>query len=367
VTNLKINADVCIVGAGPGGALLGYLLAKNNIQTVVLERNTTIDKEFRGEHLNDTGEQILKKHNLFKKVEEQGLLAMERIEYCDHGRAIETIFPSTKGGHLGIHVPQNHLLTVLINEAFGYENYKLMMNTTVNELIQDENGRYIGVKANSNGEEAEVYSSIIIGADGRYSTVRKLAGIPYTKRKHGFEILWAKITAPEGWEPTIRNALIDGEQLALFSQAGGFLQIGWNIKEGTYPTLREQSFEPFINKLIAAFPQLEDSVRQQIKTWNDFIFLPLFSSRVEQWTKDGLILIGDAVHTMTPTGAFGINSSLKDADMLAETIINLPDLKNCTTSDFLLFVESRKQETAMLQKQQIDKELTFKDHFLIKN
>lgn len=359
-----IYSDVCIVGAGPGGALLGYILAKNNISTVVIEKNAKIDKAFRGEHLNETGEHILKKYDLYQLVEELGLLLMKRIEYWDQGAPFKTIFPDSEHGHVGIHVPQNHLLSVLTNEAMKFPNYRLLMNTSVHDLIQDSNGRYTGVKGAMNEEEVEVHASLIIGADGRFSTVRKLAGIPYSIRKHGFDLLWAKIPAPEGWEPTIRNAIVDGMQLALFTQANGFIQIGWNIKEGSYQEIRKSSLEPYIQKLVGQFPQLHDTVGKHIQSWEDIVPLSVFSSNTDEWIKDSLIIIGDAAHTLTPTGAFGINCSLKDADMLAEQIIRLQDLKNCSSMDFQTFQELRKQETDSFQEQQLKKEATFMENFL---
>ena len=61
--------DVCIVGAGPAGALLAYILAAHNISTILVERHENINKEFRGEHLNETGEGILRKYGLFEELE----------------------------------------------------------------------------------------------------------------------------------------------------------------------------------------------------------------------------------------------------------------------------------------------------------
>jgi len=361
---MNIKTDVVIVGAGPGGALLGYLLAKNNISTIVLERNPTIDKEFRGEHINEAGESILKKHNLFHLIQNYGLLFTERIEYWNHGKMAKTIFPSVSQHHFDIHVPQNHLLKVLISEAKQYSNYQLYMNTIVNELIQDETGRYIGVRAKCNGEQIEIRSSLVIAADGRFSTVRKLAGVSVNKRKHGYDLLWAKIPAPSNWEPTIRFAMVDGKQVALFTQEGGYIQIGWNINEGIFSEIRKQSFEPFINKLLTSFPILEEQVRTYIRSWDDFVYLSVFSSTMDHWIKDNsLIFIGDAAHTMSPTGAFGINSSLKDADKLAELIQTI-DLVNPQTGAFQTFEESRKEEVANQQAKQLQMESSFKKNFL---
>ncbi len=99
------KTDVCIVGAGPGGALLAYLLASHNISTILVERHESINKEFRGEHLNEMGEAILKKYNLFEELEKIGLLRMSRVEYWNNGKVIKEILPDEKVNHVGIHVP----------------------------------------------------------------------------------------------------------------------------------------------------------------------------------------------------------------------------------------------------------------------
>ncbi|MBU8879811.1 FAD-dependent monooxygenase [Bacillus sp. FJAT-29790] len=362
---MTLKYDVCIVGAGPGGALLGYLLAKNNISTIVVERHEGIDKEFRGEHLNNVGEEVLKEFNLFEKVERQGLLLMERIEYWDHGKVIKTVTPAHGNKHVGIHVPQRNLLSVLIRESEKYHNYRLMLGTKVTELITDEKGAVTGIKAKKDDKELTITSSIVIGADGRYSTIRKLANMPFNIIKHGYDLLWAKIPSPTGWEPTIKQTLIDNKQLALFTQAGGFIQIGWNIKEGSYPQLRKQSFEPFIKRVTAAFPELSTTIRKHIISWNNFILLQVQSCYCETWVKDGLVIMGDAAHTMSPTGALGINCALKDASILCEVIKEALDQKDTSVHQLIKFENGRRDEIEKLQTHQMIQEASYKSNFAV--
>ncbi|MFF2459291.1 FAD-dependent monooxygenase [Peribacillus simplex] len=360
---MLVKSDVCIVGSGPGGALLAYLLAKQDISVVLLERHPEVSREFRGEFLNDEGEGILKKHGLFESVERLGLLRMEQIEYWNDGEIFKRIFPEWPVDHVGIHVPQNHLLTAILNEAEKLDSFQLMMNTRVTDLIQNEMGRFTGVKARNGGNDLEVQSSLIIGADGRFSIVRKKAGIPVVIKNHGYDLLWAKIPAPEGWKPSIKMALVNGSQVALFTQAGGFIQIGWNIEHGSFPHLRKQHFDPFIEDLLFAFPELKKVVSENIRSWHDFILLDVYSSYCETWTKDGVALLGDAAHTMTPTGAFGLNCAMKDADILAELI------SGCILqgdADFLglkIAEPERKAEIDRLQAIQVDKEISFASQF----
>ncbi|WP_419959406.1 FAD-dependent monooxygenase [Psychrobacillus sp. BM2] len=356
-----MKVDVCIVGAGPGGALLAYLLARKNVSVALIERTNQIGKTFRGEHLNEEGEAILKKYNLFDEVQKLGLLRMEKLEYWQDGELYKTILPDPEVGHLGIHVPQIHLLQVLIAAAKEYPTFHLMLNTKVDELLQDEDGTYTGVKASQHDEKVIIESELVIGADGRNSTVRKKAELDVTIRKHGYDLLWARIPAPENWEPSIKMALIGEKQISLFTQAKGFIQIGWNIEEGSFATLRKQPFTPFVEQLIGAFPELEQTVRENIQTWKDFVLLDVYSSTSENWGKKGVALIGDAVHTMTPTGAFGLNSALKDADFLANLIdnntIDQLNLADCATA--------RKKEVAKIQAIQIEKEQSFASQFVV--
>ncbi|WP_088071710.1 FAD-dependent monooxygenase [Gottfriedia luciferensis] len=362
---MNINTDVCIVGAGPGGALLAYLLAKQNISTVLVERHIGIDKEFRGEHLNSEGEQILKKHHLYEKVQEYGLLLMDRVEYWEDNKIIKSIFPSSDSMHVGIHVPQNHLLNVILNETKKYENFQLLMGTRVSELMKDQSGNYTGVKAIKNGQEITINSSIVVGADGRYSTIRKLAEIRTTIMKHGYDLLWAKVPSPLNWEPTIKLTLINKHQLALFTQAGGYIQIGWNIDEGTYSKLRSESFKPFVNQLIDAFPELTDTVQKNINSWDDFVLLNVQSSRSETWVRDGLVIMGDAAHTMTPTAALGVNCAIKDADRLSEIILQAIYNQDTSTKMLKKFEYDRREDIEVLQEQQIKQESSFINNFAL--
>jgi 2-polyprenyl-6-methoxyphenol hydroxylase-like FAD-dependent oxidoreductase len=363
VNILKLQADVCIVGGGPAGTLLGFILAKNGVSTILLERSSGVNRKFRGEHINSETEAILKEHQLFDKIEELGILKMKKVEFFSGKQIVNTITPSNAEDHVGIHVPQANLLSAMTQESEQYKNYRLLFNTKVTELMQDERGVFTGVKAISDGQEVIINSSVVVGADGRYSTVRKLAEIPTVEMTHGYDVLWAKIPAPAGWEPTTRMVLVDGHQLALFTQTGGYIQIGWNIEEGSFPSLRKQSLQPFLEPLIESFPELKELVLQHLRTWNDFVPLKVQSSRSDTWVKDGLIMIGDAAHTMTPTGAIGINCGMKDAHVLAPILTEALLEKNISAQRLKRFEVNRKTEIKEQQEMQMKQEASFSEKF----
>ncbi|NEU31976.1 NAD(P)-binding protein [bacterium LRH843] len=360
---MNIHADVCIVGGGPAGALLGYLLAQEGVSTVILERSEGGGREFRGEHINAETEKLLKIQNLYEKVEEYGLLKTKRLEYFIGDKIVKTITPAPGTDHVGIHIPQTHLLRAINEKSNLYSHHRLLLKTTVTELIQNEEGFYTGVKAKRDGEELTVTSSVIVGADGRYSTVRKLANIPFANMKHGYDVLWAKIPAPSGWDPTTRMLLIDGHQLALFTQTHQFIQIGWNIEQGSFSSLKKKPIEPFLAPLIESFPELREIVLQHLTSWRNFVYFNVQSSRCDTWVKDGLVVIGDAAHTMTPTGAIGVNCAMKDAHVLAPIITEALREKNTSAKQLRKFEEMRRSEIEEQQVYQIKKEASFTANF----
>jgi len=351
--------DVTIVGAGPGGMLLAYLLAKAKYDVLLLEKTSILGQAFRGEHLNVEGENVLKKYKLFDKIERFGLLRMETLDYYSNGEKLKTIYPDEQIGHLGIHVPQKHLLGAIYNEALKLPNFHCMLGTNVKNLIQDDKGLYTTVEVSTSGVISNIQTKLIIAADGRHSTITKKLNLPIKKISHGYDLLWARIPAPNNWEPSIKMALVDGMQLSLFTQYNNFIQIGWNIPKGSYPTLIKDDFKPFIDKLIKAFPELKTTVENSIQSWKDFVLLDVFSSQADYWSKENVIVIGDAVHAFTPTGAFGLNCSLKDAEVVAELLImNSLKLTNWETCE-----RERKNVILEIQKKQREMEANFSHHF----
>ncbi len=350
------TVDVCIVGAGPAGALLGYLLANKGIKTIVIERHADLDREFRGEHLHGDVAKLLKKYGLFEKVKDKGILPMQRVDFYHGRRRVMSLSPELFGiEYLVIHFPHKHLLSVLVEEAAATGCFELLLKTAVTELLMADD-RVIGLKAKQDGEEIEIRSSVVVGADGRHSTVRKLADIPTRIMKHGYDILWAKIPTPAHWEPTMRIVFVNGTQISLFATTGGFVQVGWQIGEGSFPELRKQSFQPFIDTLIQAAPDLQPFIEKHIRGWNDFICLPVQSCRCATWVKNGLALIGDAAHTMSPAGGIGVNLAMKDADVLAPVIAEAIRTGDCSAERLRTFEQSMRDEVERLQQGQVRQE-----------
>ncbi|WP_172253193.1 FAD-dependent oxidoreductase [Saccharibacillus deserti] len=363
---MERQTEICIVGGGPAGALLACLLARRGADVVLIEKQPVPGPSFRGEILNGDGERVLSKHGLLEKIEPEAVLPLIRLEYWDNRRVVKTVLPDTEDGNVGIHIPQADLLHALLDEAAAYPNFTYMPGTTVRGLLRGEDGRYAGVKIRTgSGQDEEIRSRVVVGADGRYSSVRRYAGIPASTEGHGYDLLWARIPAPEGWEPVMCSTIQNGQQLHLFTQARGYVQVGWNIEEDSYKELRKRPFEELTDTLIQAFPKLEPSVRSHIKSWQDFVLLDIFSSRSERWARPGLVLIGDAAHTMTPTGAFGLNEALCDADVLHEELLVCLESSQDPNAPLERLEQRRRADVESRQREQVAMESAYDQNFNI--
>lgn len=363
---MERHTEICIVGGGPAGTLLACLLARRGADVVLIEKQSSPGPSFRGEILNNDGERVLRKHGLLDKVAPEAVLPLIRLEYWDNRRVVKTILPETENGNVGIHIPQADLLRPMLDEAATYPNFAYLPGTTVRGLLQGEDGRYTGVKIRrADGSDEEIRSRIVVGADGRYSSVRRHAGITSRTEGHGYDLLWARIPAPADWEPVMCSTIQNGQQLHLFTQARGYVQVGWNIREDSYKELRKRPFEELTDTLIQAFPKLESSVRAHITSWQDFVLLDIFSSRSERWARPGLVLIGDAAHTMTPTGAFGLNEALTDADVLHEELLVCMEQLQDTSLPLERLEQRRRGDVERRQREQLVMEQGYAKNFNI--
>lgn len=358
-----IQVDVCIVGAGPSGAFLGYLLAKAGVKTCLIERSGGNTPPFRGEHINAETEKMLKENGLFEIVEKKGLLRMSKVEFIQDGHVIKEILPGINEDHVGIHVPQTHLLSTMMDAASEFNNFTLMLNTKAVDLIQDNHGFYCGVKTKKGQEEHLIKCSVVVGADGRYPTIRRLAEIPVETASHGYDVLWAKVPAPYNWEPVIKNMLTNHHQLALYTQTRGFVQIGWNIPKGTYTEIRKTSLNQFVIPLVENIPELRATLKEHLKSWKDIVLLDVFNSKSPSWVKDGLVMIGDAAHTLTPTNAVGINAAMKDAYVLAPIVVDAIRAKDFSKDVLFEFEDIRRAEVELLLTEQIQVEKSYARNF----
>lgn len=315
-----IDTDVCIVGGGPAGMMLALLLAKQQIKVVVLERKENFDREYGGEVLLPRFVQMLDQLNLRSYIESHPHLKLNDIELMQGSKKLagfrfSNLVPEFS---YGMWMPQTFLLQALHEKSKPYPHCSVLFHTTVKQVVKDGE-RITGViAAGGRGEEYRISASITVGADGRFSAIRKLENFEAEYDIHKNDIVWFTIPLPPGVDNTLRFCLASTIHLVL-PKYPDLMQIGLVFPKDEWKKIRERGVESFKETLRSLNP-LFHKFADELEDFKPFSVLQSRIMNVKQWAKDGCVLIGDAAHYASPVGAIGVSVSVATALVAADVI-----------------------------------------------
>jgi 2-polyprenyl-6-methoxyphenol hydroxylase-like FAD-dependent oxidoreductase len=318
-------SQVIIVGAGPAGAALALLFAQRGIDVTLLERHTDFAREFRGEVLLPGGLEALDQMGVWEPFETIDQVTPGALEmYVNGRRRARVAFDlATFGKFSPRWVSQPALLEMLVARASAFPNFRIERGATVRSLPQ-QGGRHVGVRALTAGGEREFGGDLVIGADGRSSVVRRRAELPERQDPTPMDVVWCKVPLPEyaRVDKPFRGYLGHGHLLLAAPVYDGMLQVAWVIRKGAFGELRERGMAACIAEMAKhVSPDLADHLRRHAHDVSHPFLLSVVSDRVLEWSRPGLLVIGDAAHTMSPVGAQGINIALRDAIVAANHLV----------------------------------------------
>ena len=328
------KVDVAIIGGGPGGATLANILVSRGVSTVLVERQKDFSKEFRGEGLMPSGNEVLKQigFNLddvdYRKVEEINLFYKGELEANPE-------IDFLKRGELRW-VSQPQLLEKLIEKASSFDNFIFYRGYKAQDLIYSED-RVDGVLITDGNDEVSIKAKVVIGFDGRTSMVRRKLKFEVKEYKLQPDVLWFKIPYPKKFLPGSQAffSLFPKSFLVAVPVYDEKLQVGWIIPAGSYGELRKKGQEKWIQYIKEKSPKgYADHLQKCLdeKLISDPFILKMTLDRVKKWHKKGALLLGDAAHTMNAVGGQGLNIALRDAVVCANHLIPLMNGNPSTAS-----------------------------------
>jgi 2-polyprenyl-6-methoxyphenol hydroxylase-like FAD-dependent oxidoreductase len=315
--------SVVIVGAGPAGMAIGYLLARRGVGVTVLETHRDFARVFRGEGLQKSGIDAIRQMGLGERLDRIPYIEAKTIAIYAGGRLVVRA-PAAGLGRADVRlVSQPALLESLAEAAGAFPNFRLERGVSVRELVR-ESERVVGVKLGTAEGGRDYRADLVIGADGRNSIVRKQSGLAEAFPPQSFDILWFKVPYTEEY-PDHETALVDigATRVGLaFPTADNQLQAGFVIPKGSYAAMRARGAEAWTEELIAGLPTfLAEHMRAHREAVAGAMLLDVICGRLTEWTAPGLLLIGDAAHPMSPVGGQGVNIALRDALVAANHLV----------------------------------------------
>jgi 2-polyprenyl-6-methoxyphenol hydroxylase-like FAD-dependent oxidoreductase len=330
----------CIAGGGPAGMMLGYLLARAGVDVLVLEKHDDFLRDFRGDTIHPS---------TLNAMDELGLLeGLLRIPHrrADHLAAIVggQLFKVVDFSRLRLRcpfiafMPQWDFLNFLVHEASRFPNFHLRMQTEVVGL-RTTNGRVTGIEARTPHGKCEVTADLVVGADGRSSTVRQSAGLRVRNLGAPMDVLWFHLSKA-GSDPQESVGVFNAGAILVLIDRGTHWQCGYVIPKGSYGEKQRGTVEEFRRRIARLVPNFAHRLAE-LGSWDDVKLLTVAVDRLEQWWRPGLLCIGDSAHAMSPIGGVGINLAIQDA-IAAADILTAPLLRRKVADRDVAQVQARR-------------------------
>ncbi len=358
----SLKTTCCVVGGGPAGVMLGYLLARAGVDVMVLEKHGDFFRDFRGDTVHPSTLQVMHELGLledFLKLPHQELTSAEV-------RVGESVFRAADFSHLPTRckfialMPQWDFLNFLSDRAKRFRSFQLRMRCEGVNLIHRA-ARIAGVEARSEDGPVQIEADLVIACDGRHSTIRQAAGLEVQEFGVPIDVLWFQIPRKTSEPEYLLGTLNYGKGFILIPR-GDYFQAGLIIRKGSFEKMKMDGIEAFRRGIAQLAPFLEQRI-QELRTWDQIKLLTVQINRLQKWYLPGLLCIGDAAHAMSPAWGVGINLAVQDAIATANIVAEPLRQGRATETVLARLQERREFPTRVTQMLQVNAHKMFEKVF----
>ncbi len=292
--------------------MLAFLLARAGIDVLVLEKHADFLRDFRGDTIHPSTLELMYELGLLEEFLKRPHQEVKELR-AQVGRES---FTMADFSHLPTHckflafMPQWDFLNFLVEQGRRYPGFHLETKAEATDLIE-ENGIVVGVRVTTPQGQSEVRANLVVGADGRHSVIRARAGLPVVNLGAPMDVMWMRLSRrPSDAGQTF--GYVDRGRLMVLLNREDYWQAAFVIPKGTADEIRQRGLSAFREEIAKLVPFLRDRV-EELRDWKDISLLTVAVDRLTQWSRPGLLCIGDAAHAMSPIGGVGINLAIQDA------------------------------------------------------
>jgi 2-polyprenyl-6-methoxyphenol hydroxylase-like FAD-dependent oxidoreductase len=347
-----VHARCCIVGGGPAGMMLGFLLARAGVDVLVLEKHADFLRDFRGDTIHPSTLELMHELGLLRDflarphqeaAQLQGVVGGAEVVVADFSHL------PTRCRFIAF-MPQWEFLNFLAERGRAYPTFRVRTRADVKDLLV-EGGRVVGALAMTPDGPLEARADLVVGADGRHSTVRAKAGLRVEDVGAPMDVLWLRL--PRGADdPHVPLGRFDAGKILIMIDRGDYWQCGYIIPKGTFEDIRRRGLGAFRDQIAAVAPFTRDRVGA-LKSWDDVKLLTVVVDRLRRWYRPGLLCIGDSAHAMSPVGGVGINLAVQDAVAAANVLAGPLRNGSATPADLRRVQDRRTFPTRATQRLQV--------------
>ena len=320
--------------------MLGLLLARAGIHVLVLEKHADFLRDFRGDTVHPSTLEVLHELGILEQFLQRPHQEIRELA----GKFGDTVVPIADFTHLPTHcrfialMPQWDFLDFLQAQCQRYPGFELLMQAEVVDLIE-EDGRIVGVRAQTKDGAMDVRAELVVGADGRQSLVREKAGLLVQEFGVPIDVLWMRL-ARRPDDPAGVLAHVNAGHVLVMLNRGDYWQCGFVIQKGALDLWHQRGLPALQRAVVETAPFLGNRV-QELNDWSAIKLLTVKIDRLREWCRPGLLCIGDAAHAMSPIGGVGINLAIQDA-VAAANMLTSPLRRGAPSLADLRRVERRR-------------------------
>ena len=319
----SLETQCCIVGGGPAGMMLGYLLGRAGVRTLVLEKHADFLRDFRGDTVHPSTLRIMHELGLledFLKLPHSELHAMS-MEVSDQSFKLADFSRLASPGNFTALMPQWDFLNFLAEKGRVFPSLQIMMSTQATDLLR-AGGRIVGVKARASADDLEIRADLVVGCDGRSSIIRAASGLVVQDLGAPIDVLWFRLSKQPGDPSQVLGRLSKTKMLVTIDRSD-YWQCAFVIRKGGIDEIHAAGLAAFRTSVGEIASHLAKRM-EELRSFDDIKLLSVSLDRLNTWSKPGLLCIGDAAHAMSPVGGVGINLAIQDAvataNLLAEKL-----------------------------------------------
>jgi 2-polyprenyl-6-methoxyphenol hydroxylase-like FAD-dependent oxidoreductase len=331
----------CVVGGGPAGMMLGYLLARAGIDVTILEKHRDFFRDFRGDTVHPSTLELLYELNLlddFLKLPHSKITSAG-ITFGEESFEAANFNGARTHCHFTAIMPQWDFLRFLSEQGKKYRGFYLRMEHEAVDLVY-ERERVQGVTVRTPEGTEQILADLVVACDGRHSVLREAAQLPLTELGVPIDVLWFQISRLEGDRTEVLGQVNFGKVLVLINR-GDYFQAGLVVEKNSFDEIKQRGLEAFRQDIARIAPFLSDRV-EELQSWDQVKLLSVQINRLNRWYCPGLLCIGDAAHAMSPVFGIGINLAIQDA-LAAANVLTEP-LREGRNPDSVLYRVQKKRE-----------------------
>ena len=326
---MEMRADLLIVGAGMVGSALALALKDSGLKILLLDGSPLRVKPFAAElpfeprvsALSAASQRILERLGAWAGITGRRTSPYAHMQVWD-GSGTGEIHFSAASVHAEVlgHIVENRVVQDALLDCLHGTAIEMLPNARLEQMRRSGDDWLLTL-----ADGRTLRAPLVVAADGANSAVRRLTGCETREWDYQHHAIVTSVRCSRPHQQTAWQRFTDHGPLAFLPLARDGQQDWCSIVWSTTPELAERAMAmddaAFCGELELAF----EGRLGQVLSADPRVCVPLRQRHAKRYVAEGLVLIGDAAHTIHPLAGQGVNLGFLDAAVLAQVLLHAAD------------------------------------------